>query len=84
MQRLDNLKLQVRVINFNVGELTEEAQKMSDTTIQMNHTMSMMSHNLFTFFNSQNFIPPPYPLLHDESEDLNEEEEYLFEEKGDE
>ena len=52
IQRLDNLKLQVRVIDSNVRELSEEAQKMSDTMIQINHTMNIISHNLIAFFNS--------------------------------
>ena len=52
MERLDNLKLQVGVIDSNVGELTSLATRMDDTMIRMNHKVNMINHNLMAFFNT--------------------------------
>ena len=68
IERLDNLKLQVGVIDSNVGELTSLATRMDDTMIGMNHRLNMINHNLMAYLNAQNFIPPPF-LPHDEEAD---------------
>ena len=52
VERLDNLELQVRVIDCNVGELTSLATRMDDTMIGMNHRLNMINHNLMTNFNA--------------------------------
>ena len=52
MERLENLELQVRVIDSNVGELTLKVERMGITPLQMNHTLNMINHNLLTYFNS--------------------------------
>ena len=73
VERLDNLVLQVGVIDSNVGELTSLATRMDDTMIGMNHRLNMINHNLIAYFNTQNFIPPPFPP-HDE--EANQEDSY--------
>ena len=52
IERLDILKLQVGVIDSNVGKLTSLATRMDDIMIGMNHRLNMINHNLTAYFNS--------------------------------
>ena len=52
MERLDNLELQVRVIDSNVGELNSKVERMRCTSRQMNLTLNIINHNLNTYFSS--------------------------------
>ena len=54
MRRMDDLELQVRVINSNVGELTSLEHGI-------HQDITMINHNLLAYFQAQNFIPLPYP-----------------------
>ena len=70
VERLDNLKLQVGVIDSNIDELTSLATRMDDTMIGMNHRLNMINHNLMAYFNTQHFVLPPFPPY---DEEVNQE-----------
>ena len=54
MNQINSFKLQVGVIDSNVGELTSMAQ-------EMRHDVTMLNQNLLAYFQHQNFFPPPFP-----------------------
>ena len=61
MYRLDTLELQVGVIDSNVGELTSMAHEMNASLYGIQHNVNMLNQNLMAYFQSQNFLPPPFP-----------------------
>ena len=71
IERLENLEHQVRVIDSNVGELTSLASQMDDIMIGMNHRLNMINHNLMAYFNTQNFVLPPFPPYDEEANQEN-------------
>ena len=49
MDMIDRLELQVRVLDSNIEDLTQNVQ--------------LMNHNLMVYFASLNFFPSPFPYF---------------------